>query len=119
VRIFRSKSFIPIFASSRCTSGCLLNWSRRPLGAFLLESACESAVACCHASSRFRLACGRDMSWLYFGIPQKQVATATPWVSRISLSSLMIWASAIFFESLTPALIQPSIAAGRRSRSRL
>lgn len=47
---------------------------------------------------------------LYFGMPQRQVDTATPWVPRISLSRAMIWLSAIFLESFTPALIQPSIA---------
>jgi hypothetical protein len=50
------------------------------------------------------------MMRLYFGIPQRQTATATPCVPRISLSSATIWLSAIFFESFTPALIQPSIA---------
>ena len=50
------------------------------------------------------------MRTLYRCIPHRQVATAVPEVARISLSSFMIWDSAILFESLTPALIQPSIA---------
>ena len=110
VRIFSSKFFTAFFASSRWVSGCLENWSSRPHGTHFSLSACSSAVACCHASRRLRLAPGRSISSLYFGMPQEQVFTTAPAVLRIRPSSLRICESASRLLSFTPALSQASMA---------